>query len=104
MEIEFEEEELFELFQVRLDKPLRGKQKYPIQIIQSYQDRVNLLYSIERLEVLKFIPGARFEYLKGDRKGQCSLRLNNQYRLIITPIDKDKIKIILINEISKHYE
>jgi len=104
MEIEFEKEELFELYQVRLNKPLRGKQKYPIQIIQAYQDRVNLLHSIEMLEVLRLVPGARFEYLKGDRKGQCSLRLNNQYRLIITPIDKDRIKVILINEISKHYE
>ena len=30
---------------------------------------------------LKEIRGNRFEMLKGDRKGQCSIRINDQYRI-----------------------
>lgn len=30
---------------------------------------------------LTAIRGNRFEELKGDRKGQCSIRINDQYRI-----------------------
>jgi toxin HigB-1 len=33
------------------------------------------------LEVLAAMPGNRFEALKGDRKGQYSIRINNQWRI-----------------------
>ena len=33
------------------------------------------------LEDLKTLPGNRFEALKGDRKGQYSIRINDQYRI-----------------------
>jgi proteic killer suppression protein len=30
---------------------------------------------------LAALPGNRFEYLQGDRKGQCSIRINDQWRV-----------------------
>jgi plasmid maintenance system killer protein len=41
--------------------------------------------------------------LKGERTGQSSLRLNDQYRLIIEETAEGTLKILII-EISKHYE
>jgi toxin HigB-1 len=42
---------------------------------------------LDRLEAstaigdLAALPGNRFETLKGDRKGQCSIRINEQWRI-----------------------
>jgi proteic killer suppression protein len=44
-----------------------------------------------------------FEKLKGDRAGQSSIRINDQYRLIIEQINAEVVQILVV-EISKHYE
>lgn len=103
MIVRFETDELEKLFLVPLDE-LRGKQKFAKEIIKKYKERVMLLHSIKTLEELRPFRSLNFEFLKGDRKGQCSLRLNDQFRLIITPLDEETVQVILVNEISKHYE
>lgn len=39
------------------------------------------------LEDLKIPPGNRLEKLRGDRKHQHSIRINEQYRIVFTWID-----------------
>jgi len=39
------------------------------------------LYAASSLDDLATLPGNRFEKLKGDRKDQYSIRLNDQYRI-----------------------
>ncbi len=41
-------------------------------------DRMEAAAAVRDLSAL---PGNRFERLKGDRKGQCSIRINDQWRL-----------------------
>ena len=41
-------------------------------------DQLDAAVSLKDLAVL---PGHRFEALKGDRKGQCSIRINDQWRI-----------------------
>ena len=36
------------------------------------------------LDELKILPGNRLEALKGDRKVQCSIRINDQWRICFT--------------------
>lgn len=103
MKIYFETDELEHLY-VTPQTELRGKQKYAPAIIRQYKKAVQRLISIPRLATLSQFRGLEFEYLKGNRKGQCSIRLNDQYRLIFKPISEDKIEVLLIKEISKHYE
>ena len=103
MEIYFETGELEHLY-VTAMSDLRGKQKYPLQVIKQYKKKMQLLISIQKLQELQQYRSLNFEFLKGDRKGQCSIRLNKQYRLLITPGDKDIVHVIIVNEISKHYE
>jgi proteic killer suppression protein len=43
--------------------------------------KLNFLESASRLEELKDPPGNRLEKLRGDRAGQYSMRINDQYRL-----------------------
>jgi len=39
------------------------------------------LHQAQRLDELKVPPGNRLEALKGDRKGQHSIRINDQWRI-----------------------
>ena len=43
--------------------------------------KLTLLDSAQRLEDLAAVPGNRLEALAGDRKGQLSIRVNQQYRI-----------------------
>lgn len=43
--------------------------------------KLDQLDSIESLAGLRLPPGNRLEALKGDRKGQHSIRINEQYRV-----------------------
>jgi proteic killer suppression protein len=44
--------------------------------------KLDQLDSAERLDDLRIPPGNRLERLKGDREGQHSIRINDQYRII----------------------
>ena len=103
MNIVFEIEEL-EYFYITPLEAIRGKQKYPIEVIKQYKKRIQLLIALTRLDELKNFRGLNFEFLKGNRKGGCSIRLNDQYRLIFSLTEENRIQILLIREISKHYE
>jgi len=63
---------------------------------------------VESVNDLKQFRSLNFEALKVDRDGEFSRRLNIQYRLIFN-VEKEKngdfvLEMILLNEISKHYE
>ena len=105
MIVQFKTKELAKLYYTLLNK-LRGKQKYSREIIKQYKRKVQLLEDIKNLEELRPFKGLNFEYLKRDREGDCSIKLNDQFRLIFEPIkDNSNVIIILfITEISKHYE
>lgn len=103
MIVEFEAVELEELYETPLEA-IKGKRKYPVEVIKQYKKKVAVLIGINVLEDLRAFRGLNFEYLKGDRKGQCSIRLNDQYRLIFVPTKDGSIQVLLIKEISKHYE
>lgn len=50
----------------------------------------------ERLEDLRVPPGNRLEALKGDRAGQHSIRINDQFRLCFrwTPSGAENVEIV----------
>lgn len=43
--------------------------------------KLQMLYAAEKLDDLRAVPGNRLEALVGDRKGQHSIRINQQHRL-----------------------
>ena len=43
--------------------------------------KLEILNAVVSLESLKVPPGNRLESLKGDRKGQCSIRIDSQWRI-----------------------
>ena len=58
---------------------IRVKQFEAIALVA--QRRLNALESATQLDDLLVPPGNRLEALKGDRKGQHSIRINDQYRI-----------------------
>jgi proteic killer suppression protein len=46
--------------------------------------RLRILDAADRLETLMLLPSNKFEALRGDRKGQYSIRINMQWRVCFT--------------------
>jgi proteic killer suppression protein len=46
---------------------------------------------------LKVPPGNRLEALKGDRKGQHSIRINNQFRICFICKDNDAYDVEIVD-------
>lgn len=51
--------------------------------------KLALLDAAESLDDLRVPPGSRLEKLRGDRKGQYSIRINNQWRVCFRWEDGD---------------
>ena len=49
--------------------------------ISQAEKRLEILEAATSLKDLSGLPGNRFEALKGDRKGQYSIRINDQWRI-----------------------
>ena len=58
--------------------------------------KLDQLDSVERLVELKIPPGNRLEALAGGRKGQHSIRINEQYRICFSWTNEgpDSVKIV----------
>jgi toxin HigB-1 len=54
---------------------------FPAELVRICRRKLNMLHAAKALEDLKSPPGNRFEALKGDRKGQYSIRVNDQWRI-----------------------
>ena len=53
----------------------------PKELHRKAQIRLARLGAVTSMQDLQEIRGNRFEKLKGTRKGQCSIRINDQYRI-----------------------
>jgi len=107
MKVKFSTKELEAFYSTPLEN-IKGKLSFSKDIVRQYKKKIQILISIESINDLKQFRSLNFEALKGNRKGEYSIRLNIQYRLIFK-IEKEKngdyvIELIILNEISKHYQ
>ena len=58
-----------------------GTGRFPPEIQRNALMKLLLIDAAESLEDLKIPPSNRLEKLKGDRKGQYSIRINQQWRI-----------------------
>ena len=56
-----------------------------------------MLNAATSLSVLSQIPGNRLEALKGDRAGQYSIRINDQWRLCFEWVDGDSFNVEIVD-------
>jgi toxin HigB-1 len=64
----------------------KGARKFPVGVVKALITVVRFLLAIENETVLYNAKGLHFEALSGDRKGQHSIRLNKQFRLVLSII------------------
>lgn len=55
--------------------------RLPVQIQAVARRKLRMLNSARRLEDLRIPPHNRLEKLFGNREGQCSIRINDQWRV-----------------------
>lgn len=55
--------------------------RFPAELVAVARRKLALLDQARRLEDLRAPPGNRLEALRGDRSGQHSIRINDQWRL-----------------------
>ena len=65
------------------EKIFRGRfsKKLPQSVQRKAAMKLNLIHAATRLETLLIPPGNRLEALAGDRTGQHSIRINDQWRI-----------------------
>jgi len=71
----FASKETEKIFQGEISK------KLPIEIQRTARRRLLYLDEAENLQDIQAVPGNRLEKLKGDRAGQYSIRINDQWRI-----------------------
>lgn len=59
--------------------------------------KLDQLDSVIRLEELRIPPGNRLEALSGDRKGQHSIRINDQYRVCFVWTDAGPADVEIVD-------
>lgn len=71
-------------------KVFRGvpSRKLPLDIQRTAQRKLIYLDETEDLRELANVPGNRFKALSGDRSGQYSIRVNDQYRICFRWLDR----------------
>jgi proteic killer suppression protein len=58
-----------------------ARQLLPRNLVRIAQRKLSLVASAATLDALRAPPNNRLEALKGDRQGQYSIRINEQYRI-----------------------
>ena len=58
--------------------------------------KLDLLDSVRSVQELRIPPGNQLESLRGERKGQYSIRVNDQYRICFTWVEgePDEVEIV----------
>jgi len=67
--------------------------RLPTEILKRAAMRLTQLGAVTSVEDLRFPPSNRLEALKGDRKGQWSVRINDQWRICFRFADGDAFDV-----------
>jgi proteic killer suppression protein len=98
MEVMFDDDDLDRL---EVDPKFTGGNTPPV--VKAYRNRMQLIRAAPDERDFYRLKSLRFEKLKGKRKHQHSMRLNDQYRLILEILKKDNprgavIKVVGIED------
>jgi proteic killer suppression protein len=72
-------------------------QRMPGNLRKALKKKLVMLHSVAILEDLRVPPGNRLEQLMGDREGQHSIRVNDQFRLCFAWRDGDAYDVEVVD-------
>lgn len=76
---------------------------YPPDAVKAFRRRMQFLRSATDERDLRAMKSMRFEKLKGARSHQYSLRLNDQWRLILEIEEQGNARTLMIVEIEDYH-
>ena len=74
-----------------------ASRRLPTQIQRVARRKLLLLHQAQRLDDLRAPPGNRLEGLKGDRAGQHSIRINEQWRICFRWQGEDAFDVEIVD-------
>lgn len=98
MEVEFDDSELERL---ALDLKYLGRR--PASLVKKFRNRIHRIRQAMNSKDLYALRSSRLEKLKGKRKHQHSMRLNDQFRLIVEFRKRDSKELIAIIAIEDYH-
>ncbi|MEM9276425.1 MAG: type II toxin-antitoxin system RelE/ParE family toxin [Cyanobacteria bacterium P01_F01_bin.143] len=75
----------------------QGSRKLPSNIQQVALRKLRMLNRAETIQDLRVPPANRLERLKGDREGQYSIRVNDQWRVCFDWKDGNALNVELVD-------
>jgi proteic killer suppression protein len=97
MEVRFENDELDRL------EVQAGNGRFSEAIAKAYRKRMQQIRAASGTQDFYALKSLHFEKLKGDRAGQWSMRLNDQWRLIMKIAEKDGRTEAVICDITDYH-
>lgn len=76
------------------DDPGKG---FPSNLLRPAKRKLEMLHAAAALNDLRAPPGNRLEALYGDRAGQHSIRVNDQFRLVFVWTDQGPIDVAFVD-------
>jgi proteic killer suppression protein len=80
----------------------KGEQEYGAPVVKAFFKVMAIIDNAVDERDIRAFKALRYENLKGDRNGQSSVRLNDQWRLIFE-IRKEGDKYLLVIEIADYH-
>jgi proteic killer suppression protein len=75
----------------------RPARRLPLEIQRVARRKLRMLNNAQNLFDLRVPPGNRLEALKGDRAGQYSIRINDQWRICFEWREKDAYQVEVVD-------
>ena len=98
MEIVFADDEL-----ALIETDQAGSTRLPVPVIKSARRKLTILRAAVDDRSLRNWNSLHYEKLRGDRDGQRSIRVNDQYRMIFTLDDNSEPQVITILAIEDYH-
>jgi toxin HigB-1 len=77
--------------------------RLPVSVIKSLREKLIVIFAAPDERTLRNLKSLHYEQLKGDRKSQKSIRLNDQFRLLLEVDDsRNPPKAILLGVEDYH--
>jgi toxin HigB-1 len=80
-----------------------GATQLPVPVIKSARRKLTVLRAVIDDRSLRNWKSLRYENLKGNREGQRSIRINNQYRMVFSLDEEADPPTITILSIEDYY-
>jgi toxin HigB-1 len=81
----------------------KGANKYEPAVVDAFFAIMDRIDAADDERDLRQLKSRRLEKLKGDRDGQHSMRLNDQWRLILEMVKDEQGKYLLIIDIDDYH-